>query len=550
MLNFSSCLVIAPPQGLALLPLFTMIGVALVGLANARQRRFFGKDYFLLTHLAMFLWLGAVALELSTPVLACRPIFAALAYLGISLLPVAWGLFIYHYAFSLERRIGAREAVALVGVPLLVTTVALTNEWHGLFYSTIVEKAAEDGTRYVEYGHGVLFNAVAVALYGVIIATFALLGRGVLRAAPQYRLYFAYPAMMMAVVFVPNIAFLGFDVRFYGFDPTPFSFVFVVLLFSLLIVSNRVFDIVNVSSELIFARLRSPAMIVDGAGRIIAANPVALSVFPQISAQPDRPVFDLEALAPALHVFEGRFRVAPGRRIMVGDRFFDVDAIVVPKPLAQSGEPIGTVLLMNDVTSEEQRYRELEAELASSMRQLETSTAMQAALRDAAEFDPLTRVRNRLSLPSLFVHSIEAAAKAHRSVVVALFDIDHFKDWNDMHGHAAGDRVLRDFARFLEEMTAPTSGCAGATVFRIGGEEFLILCSDADAAQVAQRVEAMQRVLANADFQRPCDGPKVTFSAGVAQWPEDGATLEALLETADTRLYAAKSAGRNRVIAA
>jgi diguanylate cyclase (GGDEF)-like protein len=550
MMNISSCLAIAPPQGLALVPLVTMIGIVIVGLANARQRRFFGKEYFLLTHVAMFLWLGAVTLELSTPVLACRPLFAGLAFVGISLLPVAWGLFIYHYAFSLDRRVGQRELAALIGVPLVVAGIALTNQWHGQFYMSIVEKVNAEGVSYIEYGHGPLFHAVTVGLYSLILATFALLVRGVLRAAPQYRLYFAYPAMMMAVVFVPNAAFLGFDVNFYGFDPTPFSFVFVVILFSLLIVSNRVFDVVNISSELIFAGLRSPAMIVDDAGRIISANPVAHAVFPQISAEPGLRVFDLEAMAPALRVFEGRFRVVPGRRIMVGDRFYDVDAIVVPKPLAKSGEPIGTVLLMNDVTAEEQRYRELEAELASNMRQLETSTAMQAALREAAEFDPLTRVRNRLSLPSLFVHCIDQAAKEQRKVVMALFDIDHFKRWNDLHGHSAGDRVLRDFARFLEEMTAPNSGCAGATVFRIGGEEFLLLCPDADTGQVAARVEAMQRVLSKADFQRSGDGAAMTFSAGVAQWPDDGATLEALLETADRRLYSAKSAGRNCVIAA
>lgn len=548
-MNFSSCLAIQPPSGLALLPLFTVIGVVVVGIANARQRRFFGKPYFLLAHVAMFLWLGAVTLELSTPILACRPVFAGLAFLGIALLPVAWGLFIYHYSFSLDRRIGWREVAALVGAPLVVTAIALTNEWHGLFYSSIVPKVSGDGVAYVEFGHGPLFHVVTALLYSLIFATFALLVRGVMRAAPQYRLYFAYPAMMMAVVFVPNIAFLGFGVRFYGFDPTPFSFVFVVILFSLLIVSNRVFDIVNISSELIFAQLRNPAMIVDGTGRIVAANPVAQGVFPQIAEGRDHRVQDLGPLAPVLRVFEGQFRVAPGRRIMVGDRFFDVDAIVVPKPLAQTREPIGTVLLMNDVTAEEQRYRELEAELASNMRQLETSTAMQAKLREAAEFDPLTRVRNRLSLPSLFAHCIERAGNEQQRVVVALFDIDHFKRWNDVHGHAAGDRVLRDFARFLEDMTGADGACSRGTVFRIGGEEFLLLCPDSTLEKVAARVQAMQRLLTKADLQRSGDG-EVTFSAGVAQWPDDGVTLEALLGTADQRLYSAKSAGRNCVIAA
>lgn len=541
----SSCLVSAPLSGLALVPLFTMIAVAVVGFANARQRRFFGKDYFLLTHLAMFLWLGAVTLELSAPTLACRPFFAGVAFLGIGLLPVAWALFIYHYAFSLDRRPGAREVAVLVAVPVVATAMALTNGWHGLFYTSFTPAVNEAGDPYLIYGHGPLFHALTGGLYVVVLATLGLLVRGIARAAPAYRLYFTYPVLMMLVIFVPNLLFLAFGTSFYGFDPTPFSFVFVVMLCSRLLVSERVFDIVHVSSGLIFANLRSPGMIVDDRGIVISANPAARAVFPELEAGAEHPVLEIAALKRAFHGHEGRFRVAPGRRIAVGERFYDVDAIAVPKPISRSGEAVGTVLLLNDVTAEEQRYRELEAELESNMRQLATSTALQMALREAAEFDPLTRVRNRLSLPGLFAHCINQAAREQRRVVVALFDIDHFKRWNDLNGHAAGDRVLRDFALFLEEMAN-----AGETVFRVGGEEFLLLFPDASARDVAGRVQAMQRALADADFQRPGDGPRVTFSAGVAQWPDDGATLEALLETADRRLYVAKSAGRNCVIAA
>ena len=154
-------------------------------------------------------------------------------------------------------------------------------------------------------------------------------------------------------------------------------------------------------------------------------------------------------------------------------------------------------------------------------------------------------MRNRLSLPQLFSHCIESAGREQRRVVLALFDIDHFKRWNDQYGHAAGDRVLRDFARFLEDQTRPVE-----PVFRIGGEEFLVMFPDAGLEAAGKRVDAMRAALAAAGFQRPGDTQALTFSAGLAQWPEDGATLEAVLEAADRRLYAAKSAGRNRVSAA
>jgi len=278
-------------------------------------------------------------------------------------------------------------------------------------------------------------------------------------------------------------------------------------------------------------------------------------IFPEVGLPGPCALSSLAALAPALAITPGSVQAVPGRRIEASERFFDIDAIPIEKPLSQtmgsqtrgpqSAGSIGTVLLLNDVTVEEQRYRELEAELANNMRQLETSTALQASLREAAEFDPLTRVRNRLSLPQVFEHCVQSAGREQRRVVVALFDIDHFKRWNDLHGHAAGDRVLRDFARFLEDQTQPME-----PVFRIGGEEFLVMFPDASLKAAGHRVNAMRAALQAAGFQRPTDTHLLTFSAGLSQWPEDGATLEAVLETADRRLYAAKAAGRNRVNAA
>ena len=538
-------LVMIKPDGLALLPILTMVGLMAVAFANWRQRAFFGKPYFLLTHLAMILWVAAVAMELLSATPEGKQFWAVMAWPGIALLPMAWAFFIYHYAFSLPRTPHMLEVPCFVLVPVVVTLVAATNGWHGLFYSNVTAMHTEGGRLYMDYGHGPLFHAVAYSLYALIAATLGLLVWGAFKVAPQFRLYFIYPALTMTILFVPNFAYIVFGFSIMGFDPTPFCFSLVVVLFSLLIVTNRVFDIVNVASDLIFTKLRSPALIIDGHGQVAAANPAARLIFPEVQ---ELEVCTLSALTPlsVALVQDGKMlRAVPGRRIMAADRFFDVDAFPIDKPLSQKREPIGTVLLLNDVTAEEQRYRELEAELASNMRQLETSTALQAALREAAEFDPLTRVRNRLSLPQVFAHCIESAGREQRRVVLALFDIDHFKLWNDQHGHAAGDRVLRDFARFLEDQTSPVE-----PVFRIGGEEFLVIFPDAGLNDAGVRVNAMRAVLAAAGFQRPADTQLLTFSAGLAQWPEDGVTLEAILETADRRLYAAKSAGRNRVTAA
>lgn len=535
---------ISKPDGLALLSILTVLGLVMVGAANWRQRHFFGKPYFLLSHVGMILWVGAVTMDLLSVTPQGKLFWTVMAWPGITLLPLAWAFFIFHYAFSLPCAPRRGERMLFILAPLVVTLMAATNPLHGLFYTSITPSYTEAGRLYLAFEHGPLFIAVVSSVYGLIALTFGLLVWGVFRVSAQFRLYFVYPATIMSFLMVPNLAYLIFGVTYEGYDPTPFCFSLVVVLFSLLIVTNRVFDIVNVASDLIFANLRSPALIIDSRGMVTAANRAAQEVFPEVGEANCR-LSTLLPLEPVLVQTGDRLSALPGRRIMAADRFFDVDAYSIDKPLSRQQEPIGTVLLLNDVTAEEQRYRELEAELANNMRKLESSTALQAALREAAEFDPLTRVRNRLSLPQLFAHCIEQAGREQCRVGVALFDIDHFKTWNDLHGHAAGDRVLREFARFLEEQTQPVE-----PVFRIGGEEFLVVFPDSRLEAVSARVNAMRSALAAASFQNAGDTQSLTFSAGLAQWPEDGATLDAVLEAADRRLYAAKSAGRNRVSAA
>ncbi|WP_439533982.1 diguanylate cyclase [Polymorphobacter sp.] len=539
------CFAISTPDGLALLPVFTVFGLLAVGIANWTQGPFFGKRYFLLAHVAMIVWVGAVAMELMVPSVACKLFWAQMAWPGMALLPGAWAFFIYKYALSIPRVPRIAEILLLVVLPVIITILAATNDIHGQFYTSLTPLRTEHGMLYLQYGHGPLFYASWATLYLLIGASFALLVWAVFRVQPQYRLHFIYPALMMLLLAVPNTAYVLFGFNLLGFDLSPLFFALLVVLFSLMIATNRIFDMVSIASDLIFTNLRNPALMLDSQGRITAANPVARALIPELDGAQNQPVTDIVALAPALMQVDGLITTIPGRRVLVAGRYYDIDAIAIERPLSRTNEPLGTVMLFNDVTVEEQRYRELEEELASNMRQLETSTAMQAALREAAEFDPLTRVRNRLSLPQLFGHCIDSAAREQRRVVLALFDIDHFKRWNDRHGHAAGDRVLRDFARFLEDQSHTSE-----PVFRIGGEEFLVMFPDAGIEAAGARVNAMRAALQAAGFQRQTDSQPLTFSAGLAQWPEDGATLEAVLETADRRLYAAKAAGRNRVIAA
>jgi diguanylate cyclase len=178
--------------------------------------------------------------------------------------------------------------------------------------------------------------------------------------------------------------------------------------------------------------------------------------------------------------------------------------------------------------------------------QLEVATGEAQALREQlasaeeeARRDALTGLPNRRAFGAR--HSALAAAGA--PLAVALCDIDRFKQINDSHGHAVGDRVLRTFAGILEE------SCDGAMVARFGGEEFAILFPSLDAAAAAAIVDEAREQVSTRQFKvRETDAPlgQITFSAGVAA-AADGETLEALLQRADALLYRAKDRGRNCV---
>ncbi len=161
-----------------------------------------------------------------------------------------------------------------------------------------------------------------------------------------------------------------------------------------------------------------------------------------------------------------------------------------------------------------------------------------AATRQAAATDELTGLLNRRAL-----HERAASVQGSgRSMSLVMADIDHFKRLNDTHGHQVGDRALQAFAYALSAAARPSD-----IVARVGGEEFIILLPDASAegaGQVVERIRAsLPRVLDSSSV------PRFTASFGIADL-RHGTNLEGLIKAADSALYAAKEAGRDRAFVA
>jgi len=187
--------------------------------------------------------------------------------------------------------------------------------------------------------------------------------------------------------------------------------------------------------------------------------------------------------------------------------------------------------LLGRLGLEEQLRLQVEEEASRTTDQLVSDLRN---LRDLADTDPLTSLRNRRSF-------MEAAEFAEGSVVLAV-DIDRFKRVNDKYGHAAGDEVLTQVADRIASCVRSDDLAA-----RFGGEEFVVLLrkiGTRGAENLAERIrESIQSTV------RLMDGKPVTVSLGVAAWRE-GQSLDEVLAAADRELYRAKSSGRNRVCVA
>lgn len=157
--------------------------------------------------------------------------------------------------------------------------------------------------------------------------------------------------------------------------------------------------------------------------------------------------------------------------------------------------------------------------------------------------DPLTGLPNRRHFSERFDAEVARVARYGGSFSLGVLDCDHFKDYNDRHGHPAGDDALRELAFLLREQLR-----ASDSVARLGGEEFAVLMVGTEPAGAAVVAERLRARIAGHTFG--ATGDTLTVSIGIASAPEDARTPDALFRLADQALYAAKALGRDRVAVA
>jgi diguanylate cyclase (GGDEF)-like protein len=256
--------------------------------------------------------------------------------------------------------------------------------------------------------------------------------------------------------------------------------------------------------------------------------------------------YQYSRLRPGDYVFEARARDARGHVSQTTPFRFSIDApwyrsapaLLLWTALALAVLLWGIAAIFRRRTRNMlTRQRDLQALVDDRTRDL---AAANRRLELMANMDGLTGLPNRRRLDEYLALTWQHSHERQRPLAVIAIDIDHFKRYNDEHGHLRGDELLRHATRLLVQCLRRTED----VLARYGGEEFVVVMPGASASQAAEQAEAMRACIATASLG-------VTISLGVASRIADGAEpVEALVERADQALYAAKAGGRNRVVVA
>jgi diguanylate cyclase (GGDEF)-like protein len=211
-------------------------------------------------------------------------------------------------------------------------------------------------------------------------------------------------------------------------------------------------------------------------------------------------------------------------------------------PLLAQGTMFGTILVAApaDLAAEQRGAATAAAEQISLAI---SNLRLQETLRTQSLRDPLTGLFNRRYLEVSLARDLARAVRRSQPLAVLMLDIDHFKTFNDSHGHEAGDTTLMKFGELLASLSRSED-----VACRYGGEEFTLVLQEADAGLALDRAEEIRRAANDMviEYRRQTLGP-VTVSIGIASYPMHGDTPEQLIRRADRALYIAKEQGRNRV---
>jgi diguanylate cyclase (GGDEF)-like protein len=436
-----------------------------------------------------------------------------------AILNTLMGLFFFSLEFSLRlQRVPRGILFAAVSITLIIMGIVITNPFHHLMWMVV------ETLQGIVRGNGPLYTAFLAYMYFLGFASLGLLirafinARGVLRV--QTVLLIAGLLILLAVSIAVDV--VHWDPLPYA-DETPLSFVATVILFGLATLRFNQFYLLPIATDMIIKNMSDGVLVTDLENRVIFSNPGALLVLGRTSAQIKGEQISKvlkEWLPEAGKAWAGNLQDIQLEVKAPEPQFY---RLTISNLSRNSRSSTGQLLIMNNIT--EHKKSEI-------------------YLKELAMTDPLTGLFNRRHFFNVAGLLLSQAKRYKHPASILIFDIDNFKQINDTYGHAIGDKSLKLLAECITH-TIRSSDVAA----RFGGDEFVILLPETNAAQASKLGERLRLLVADQVIpDLPTDKHiNISIGASALSLKSDIGTIDTILEQADRALYIAKQAGGNQV---
>lgn len=527
-------------QPAAVILAFVVVGTVLTTWHTLRVGNFPGRTDYLMLMASGCWWAVCAFFDVSATDPASKIFYSELAWYGIITTPISWMLFMAAYIRGSDLPSTSLYTGLSIAAGLVVLTIAMTNDLHHLIYVAVTPDPSPAYPHQLRYDHGPVFFAAMIAIYFFMLMTAIRTFWAAIHAPEVHRAQFIGLLVSAMVPWAANAAYNFAGIRVFGFDPTPLAYVVVPMIYSILVSRNQFLSLAPVAINAVVTAHPDGILVISGNGLISEANAAMRAIFDdrQLVGKPFSELGTPFGPADRASLFDGSELVHRWRR---GERTYEVRTVVVEA--ARYSQSVAYVL--RDITDYLRAQENLQISTRLMEERLEANLRLQEQLHEMAHRDSLTDLNNRRILENISDRLIDAADAIGRSLVAVSLDLDHFKRLNDTYGHKAGDDALVAMAGVLARSLRP-----GEVAVRMGGEEFLVLMPHADIEEARARAEAWRAVIRSQPVMTSLGPAEFTFSAGIAAYPDTAASFEQMLQQADKAVYAAKRAGRNRVVIA
>ncbi len=485
--------------------------------------------------LGMAWWSLTYALHWSTAPRPTPYFWLDATYLGVVILPTAFFIFTLRYTRR-DLWLTPHWLFLLSIEPVLTLILLWTDGNHGLFFGGHRSPASTmlDG--------GPWFWVNTIYTYGLILASVLLLAHAYGRASHLYKRQARIILIGALLPWAVNALMLVNIEPLPDLDVTPIAFTLTGVVFAYGVRQYRMLDILPVAQDTLIEQMVDGVVVLDALDRLVEINPAGQKILGVTGEVPvgkyAQPLFaPWPSLATHFQgIQEGEFQVE-----FTGDSPRFIDLRVVPLR-DRRNQHTGRLLVLRDITllkETEIELRRANSELHGRIGQIES---LQAQLEEQAIHDGLTGLYTRRYLEGVLEQELSRSVQTERAVSLLMLDIDHFKHFNDFHGHLAGDAFLQALGDLLKRSTR-----AGDTACRYGGEEFVVVMPGATLKEATAAGERLRLALEHTTITYRGTILQTTLSVGVATFPIHATDGYDLLHCADQAMYAAKRGGRNRV---